>query len=464
MSQHNSEHKPHNPGAANGQSVSEQMQSWQQSLPACADKVLELAKARGATSAEVALGASRGLSVNARMAEVETVEFNQDQSLSLTLYKGQRKGQVSVTDLTDAALEQAVDMALAFAEHTAEDPFAGLAAAELMAKDWQDPQLYYPEPLDVDRLVELSLACESEGRDDPRITNSDGAGFYTGERTTVYANSHGFIGQLAGSNYSASCVLIAGAGDKMQRDYWYDSQRQWALLSDPQSIGRKARERTLARLNPQKISTRKVPVLFAAEVASGLIGHLMGAISGGSLYRNASFLKDKIGEQLFPEFISVYEQPHLQAGVASAPFDREGVATRDNVFVGDGVLQQYMLSSYSARKLGLETTANAGGARNLRISSTGESYEAILQKMGTGLLVTELMGQGVNMVTGDYSRGAAGFWVENGVIQYPVHEITIAGNLTDMFRQIIAVGADTDTRGSTQTGSILIEQMSVAGS
>ena len=443
--------------------ASEQMQSWQKQLPECAEKLLELAKKKGATSSELSIGASRGLSVNARMNEVETVEFNQDQSLSLTLYKGQRKGHVSVTDLTDKALEQAVDMALAFAEHTAEDPYAGLASAELMASQWDDPELYYPLPFDVEQLVDLSLACEAEGRKDSRITNSDGAGFHVGERTTLYANSHGFQGQLWGTNYSASCVLIAGEGDQMQRDYWYDSQRRWDLLSSPESIGQKAAERTLMRLNPQKISTRKVPVLFAAEIASGLLGNLMGAISGGSLYRNASFLKDRLGEPLFPEFVSVFEQPHLKGGVASAPFDQEGVATRDNTFVADGVLQQYMLGSYSARKLGLETTANAGGARNLRVSSTGESYDQMLKELGTGLLVTELMGQGVNMVTGDYSRGAAGFWVEKGVIQYPVHEITIAGNLQDMFRSIVAIGSDVDTRGNTQTGSILIEEMSVAG-
>ncbi len=451
------------PSSQSQDALSEQMQAWKEQLPNCADQVLSLARQKGATSAELSIGASRGLSVNARMGEVETVEFNQDQSLSLTVYKGQRKGHVSVTDLTDKALEQAVEMALAFAEHTAEDPYAGLADAALMAQSWQDPELYYPKPFDVDQLVDLSLACESVGRQDSRITNSDGAGFHAGERTTLYANSHGFQGQLWGTNYSASCVLIAGEGDQMQRDYWYDSQRQWDLLSAPEVIGQKAAERTLMRLNPQKISTRKVPVLFAAEIASGLLGHLMGAISGGSLYRNASFLKDRLGEQLFPEFVSVFEQPHLKAGVASAPFDQEGVATRDNVFVADGVLQQYMLGSYSARKLGLETTANAGGARNLRVSSTGESYEQMLQKMDTGLLVTELMGQGINMVTGDYSRGAAGYWVENGVIQYPVHEITIAGNLQDMFKNILAIGSDADTRGNTQTGSILIEQMSVAG-
>jgi len=459
MSQRNIKNQNHE----TDQALSEQMQSWHQQLPECAHKVLELASQKGASSAELSVSGSRGLSINARLAEVETVEFNQDQSLSLTLYKGQRKGHVSVTDLTDKALEQAVDMALAFAEHTAEDSFAGLADESLMAQQWDDPQLYYPEPFDVDRLVELSLICEAAGRTDERITNSDGAGFYAGESTTLYANSHGFTGQLWGTSYSASCVLIAGQGELVQRDYWYDSNRQWALLSDPEVIGKNAAKRTLSRLNPQKLSTGKMPVMFAAEVASGLVGHLMGAISGGSLYRNASFLKDRQGEQLFPEFVSIYEQPHLIAGVASAPFDQEGVATRNNVFVEQGVLNQYMLSSYSARKLGLETSANAGGARNLRITSTGETYEQILKKMGTGLLVTELMGQGVNMVTGDYSRGAAGFWVENGVIQYPVHEITIAGNLNDMFRHIIAIGSDVDVRGNTQTGSILIEEMAVAG-
>ncbi|MBB1485729.1 metalloprotease PmbA [Oceanospirillum sediminis] len=442
----------------------EQMNSWRAQLPECAQQVLERARSLGASAAEVSVSGSSGLSVNARMGEVETVEFNQDQSVSLTLYRGKKKGHVSVTDLTEKALNNAVDMALAFADHTAEDEFAGLADAGLMAKDWQDPELYYPQSLSVDTLTEQALLCENAGRSDQHITNSDGAGLYSGERVMVYANSHGFSGMLSGTNYSSSCVLIAGSGDNMQRDYWYDSQRQWSNLMPPEAIGKKAAERVLARLNPQKISTRKVPVLFAAEVASGLIGHLMGAISGGSLYRNASFLKDKLGEQVMPDFLSISEQPGLKAGVSSSPFDREGVATRDNTFVNQGVLSSYLLGSYSARKLGLETTANAGGARNLKVSTTGEDFAQLLKKMDTGLLVTELMGQGVNMVTGDYSRGAAGFWVENGVIQYPVHEITIAGNLNDMFRKIQAIGTDIDTRGNTHTGSILIEQMSLAGS
>ncbi len=445
------------------QQYSEQMSAWSRQLPSCAQHVLEEARAKGATSAEVSVSGSRGLSVNARLGEVETVEFNQDQSVSLTVYRGQKKGHVSVTDLTESALSNAVDMALAFANHTAEDEFAGLADAELMAKDWQDPQLYYHAELEVDDLVTRALTCEAAGRKDERISNSDGASVYAGERCAIYANSHGFIGQLSGTSYSASCVLIAGQGDQMQRDYWYDSQRQWGLLQDAQQIGAKAAERTLSRLNPQKLSTQKVPVVFAAEIAASLVGHLLGGISGGSLYRNASFLKDRLGEQIFPDFVSIAEQPHIAGGVSSSPFDREGVATRDNVFVQDGILSRYMLGSYSARKLGLETTANAGGARNVSITSTGEDLAGILAKMGTGLLVTELMGQGLNMVTGDYSRGAAGFWVENGVIQYPVHEITVAGNLNEMFKQILAVGRDVDTRGNIQTGSILIEQMMVAG-
>lgn len=445
------------------QEYSEQMNAWNSQLPACAQHVLEEARAKGATAAEVAVSGSSGLSVNARMGEVETVEFNQDQSISLTVYRGQKKGHVSVTDLTETALSNAVDMALAFANHTAEDEYAGLANAELMAQEWQDPELYYHTELAVEDLVERALECEAAGRKDERITNSDGASAYAGERSFLYANSHGFSGQLSGTNYSASCVLIAGQGDQMQRDYWYDSQRQWNLLQDAQQIGEKAAERTLERLNPHKLSTQKVPVVFAAEIASSLVSHLMGGISGGSLYRNASFLKDRLGEQIFPEFVSIFEQPHIKGGVSSAPFDREGVTTRDNIFVKDGVLNSYMLGSYSARKLGMETTANAGGARNLSIASTGEDFAGILNKMGTGLLVTELMGQGLNMVTGDYSRGAAGFWVENGVIQYPVHEITVAGNLNEMFKQIQAVGTDVDTRGNIQAGSILIEQMTIAG-
>ena len=449
--------------ASSQQEYSEQMKAWHKQLPACAEQILEQAKLKGATAAEVSVSGSSGLSVNARLGEVETVEFNQDQSVSLTLYRGQKKGHVSVTDLTESALSNAVDMALAFANHTAEDEYAGLADADLMAQNWQDPELYYPSDLSVDSLVDRALVCEAAGRKDERITNSDGASVFAGDRTSVYANSHGFLGQLSGTQYSASCVLIAGTGEQMQRDYWYDSQRQWSLLAAAEGIGEKAAERTLARLNPEKLSTRKVPVVFAAEIAAGIVGHLMGAISGGSLYRNASFLKDRLGEQIFPDFISIYEQPYIKGGVASSPYDREGVATRDNIFVKDGVLASYMLGSYSARKLGLATTANAGGARNLRISSTGEDFAGILQKMGTGLLVTELMGQGLNMVNGDYSRGAAGFWVENGVIQYPVHEITIAGNLNEMFKQIQAVGTDVDTRGSSQSGSILIEEMMVAG-
>lgn len=442
---------------------SEQIQLWQHKLPACAEQLLTQAKARGATAVEISLGGSSGLSVNARLGEVETVEFNQDQSLSLTLYQGQRKGHVSITDLTESALSNAVDMALAFAQHTAEDPFAGLADAELMAKDWQDPELYYPASLSVDQLVEQALACEAAGRTDPLITNSDGASAYSGERVFLYANSHGFSGMIASTNYSASCVLIAGQGETMQRDYWYDSGRQWSSLASAQSIGLKAAERTIARLNPKKLNTMKAPVLFCPELSSGLIGHLMGAISGGSLYRNASFLKDRLGEQLFPNFVSVYEQPYIKGGVASSPFDQEGVATRENIFVQDGVLSSYMLGSYSARKLGLSTTANAGGARNLRVSSTGQDAAQMLSQLGTGLLVTELMGQGLNMVTGDYSRGAAGFWVENGIIQYPVHEITIAGNLNQMYQQIVAIGTDIDIRGNTHVGSILIEEMMIAG-
>ncbi|OPX54952.1 microcin-processing peptidase 1. Unknown type peptidase. MEROPS family U62 [Oceanospirillum multiglobuliferum] len=442
---------------------SEQIQLWQQKLPACANQLIEQAKQRGATSVEVSLGGSSGLSVNARLGEVETVEFNQDQSLSLTLYKGQRKGHVSITDLTESALSNAVDVALAFAQHTAEDPFSGLAEAELMAKNWQDPELYFPANVSVDQLVEQALACETAGRADPLITNSDGASAYSGERVFLYANSHGFSGMIASTNYSASCVLIAGQGDGMQRDYWYDSGRQWLALADPQSIGQKAAERTIARLNPKKLSTTKAPVLFSPEVSSGLIGHLMGAISGGSLYRNASFLKDRLGEKLFPDFVSVYEQPNIKGGMGSSPFDQEGVATRDNIFVQNGILASYMLGSYSARKLGLSTTANSGGARNLRVTSTGEDADQMLAKLGTGLLVTELMGQGLNMVTGDYSRGAAGFWVENGVIQYPVHEITIAGNLNQMYQQIVAIGTDIDTRGNTHVGSVLIGEMMIAG-
>jgi PmbA protein len=427
-------------------------------------RLLERAKALGATQAEVSCSEERGLDVNVRLGEVETVESTRDRGIAVTVYFGQRKGSASTADLQDASLESTVAQACAIARHTEDDAAAGLAEAALMARTFPDLDGWHPWALGADEALDLALACEAAGREaDPRISNSDGASAATATSLSVYANSHGFIGRERSSHHSIGCALIAGQGDGMQRDGWYSSALAREDLESAAAIGRQAAQRTVARLQPRSMATAQMPVLYAPEVARSLIGHLLGAVSGGALYRRASFLLDSAGTRLFPDWFGIEELPLLRRGLRSSAFDGDGVATRNAPLVSDGILQRYVLGSYSARKLGLPTTANAGGVHNLKVTANAGDLTAIARQMGDGLLVTELMGQGVNGVTGDYSRGAGGFRVENGEITYPVDGITIAGNLKDMFAGIEAVGTDIDRRSHVHVGSILVGRMTVAG-
>ncbi|XKE46700.1 metalloprotease PmbA [Halomonas organivorans] len=428
-----------------------------------AEAALALARRLGADACEVGASVDQGVGVNVREGEVETVELSRDQGIAVTVYVGQRKGSASSTDASEASIRDVVEKALAIARHTGEDPAAGLAPAELMARELPDLDVHHPWPLSTEEAIDIALACEAAGRGMPGIKSSDGAGLSSGEGVRVYANSHGFLGSQRGSRHSLSCMLIAEDEGGMQRDYDYTSARDPRELLAPEAVGESAARRTLRRLGARRPATGRMPVLFDPTLASGLIGHLLGAIAGGALYRQSSFLCDRLGETLFPAWFSLQEQPRLVGGMASSPFDNDGVATRDNVFIDQGRLASYLLSAYSARRLGMETTGNAGGARNLRLAAPLESREALLARLDRGVVVTELMGQGVNGVTGDYSRGAAGFWVENGRIQHPVEEFTIAGNLEAMFKGLAGVGDDTDTRGSIHTGSWLIDEMTVAG-
>lgn len=432
-------------------------------LSALSQRLLERARTCGATQAEVSCSEETGLNVNVRMGAVETVESNRDRGIGVTVYFGKRKGSASTADLREESLNATVDQACAIARFTEDDEASGLAEPELMAREFPELDLWHPWSVDADRAIDLALACEAAGRADPRIANSDGASVGSGESLSVYANSHGFIGRERSTQHSIGCAFIAGEGDGMQRDGWYSTGLAYTDLESPEAIGRRAAERTLARLQPRSAATGEYPVLFAAEVARSLIGHLLGAVSGGALYRRASFLLDQAGQQLFPDWFSIDELPLLRKGLRSAAFDAEGVATRTAPLVSDGVLQRYLLGSYSARKLGLQTTANAGGVHNLVVKANAGGFGELLGGMSRGLLVTELMGQGVNAVTGDYSRGAAGFWVENGSIAWPVDGITIAGNLKDVFRRIEAVGNDVDPRSHVGVGSILVGNMMVAG-
>jgi PmbA protein len=431
--------------------------------------VIRRARAAGASQAEVSASVSTGLSVNVRMGEVETVERTRDRGFGLTVYFGQRKGSASTADLKPASIEATLAQACAIARYTEPDPCAGLADAAWMARaPLPDLDLWHPWQLDVECAIEIGREVETAGREHGAITNSEGAGVQCGDALGVYANSHGFVGRERGTHHSISCSLIAGKGDAMQRDGWYEYVRDASDFPAFAAIGRKAAERTLARLDARRLTTRECPVLFAPEVARSLIGHLTGAVSGGSLYRHASFLLDHAGKPVLPPFVQVLEKPFLPRGHASAAFDAEGVATRESALIEDGVLQRYVLGSYSARKLGLQTTGNAGGVHNLvvapgSIDGAAPDFETLLRRMGTGLFVTELIGDGVSIVTGDYSRGAAGFWVENGAVAYPVQEITIAGNLRDMFMNVQAIGTDLDPRSSILTGSILVGKMIVAG-
>jgi len=435
-------------------------------------KVLELAKSLGADGAEVAMSRQQGLSVGTRLGEVENVEFTNDGALGITVYQQGRKGSASTADLSEKALNQAVEAAVNIAKYTSVDDCSGLADKETLAMQVQDLDLYHPKALTTEQAIAIAKECEQSALDsDKRITNSDGASLDCFSGFKVYGNSHGQLVGYPSSRYSLSCVVIAGSNDEMERDYAYDVNRDFSLLDSGVSIGKKAASEVLSRLNPQKLSTMKVPVLFRSDIANTIWGHFIAAISGGNLYRKSSFLLDALGKDVFPDFVSIEERPHILKALASSAFDSEGVRTQDRDIIIEGALQTYLLTSYSARKLGLTTTGHAGGIHNWlvkdkNIVSKGckeADFDAMLKTLGTGLLVTELMGQGVNIVNGDYSRGAAGFWVENGEISYPVSEITIAGNLEKMLTGIVAIGADNDKHGSISTGSILIDEMQVAG-
>ncbi|MDG2536075.1 metalloprotease PmbA [Dyella jiangningensis] len=432
-------------------------------LAQLAEDVIRRARAAGASQAEVAASIDTGLNVNVRLGEVETVEHTRDRGFGLTVYFGKHKGSASTADLNPDSIQATLDQACAIARYTEEDEAAGLADAERMATQFPDLDLWHPWRIDTEGAIALGKQIEDAGRSHAGITNSDGASVQMGEAVAVYANSHGFLGRERGTRHSLSLSLIAGDEEGMQRDYWYDSVRSADDFMSAASLGNKAAQRTLSRMGARSLSTRQSPVMFAPEVARGLIGHLIGAVSGGALYRRASFLLDHAGKQIMPSWLNIVERPFLMRGQGSSVFDAEGVATRDSSLIENGVLARYVLGSYSARKLGLASTGNAGGIHNLIVETGQDDFAAMLKRMGTGLLVTEVMGQGVSTVTGDYSRGAAGFWVENGQIAYPVEEITIAANLRDMYANIVAVGADVDPRSHILTGSILLEQMTIAG-
>lgn len=425
--------------------------------------ILSQSKLAGATACEAEVSQGFGQNVSVRRGEVETIEYNRDKGLGVTVYFGQKRGHASTSDLSPQAIKDTVAAAVSIARYTASDEFAGLADENLLAREIPDLSLYHPWNLSVEQAIEQAKSCEAAAfAVDKRIDNSEGASVSTQESLFMYGNSLGFLGGYPSSRHDISCAVIAEDGG-MQRDYWYSSRRDAADLESAEAVGRKAGERTVRRLSARKIKTTECPVLFEAPIASGLIGHLVGAVSGGSLYRKSSFLLDSLGQQIFAPFVQIRELPHIPKGLASSPFDNEGVATHARDLIKDGVLQGYFLGSYSARKLGMTSTGNAGGNHNLIIESSGQDFAGLLKMMDKGLVVTELLGHGINPVTGDYSRGAAGYWVENGEIQFPVEEITIAGNLKDMFRQIVAVGSDILIQGSKQCGSVLIERMTVAG-
>lgn len=444
-------------------------------LQESAQQALAYAKAQGADAAEISLGITQEQNVSVRLEEVETLEFARDQGISIQVYFGQRQGSASCSDLALDSIKTSVEAACHIARYTEEDPDLGLADADLMATDFVDLQLDHPWDLSADQAIEYAKRCEAAGRQYAGISNSEGASCSTRRSQVLYANSHGFFDLESSSMHSLSCRLIAGSGSEMKRDYWYDLKRAATDLASPESIGQQTAERTLARLGAHaRIPTGHYPVLFDPSMAASLLSSLVSAISGRHLYRESSFLLDHLGETLFPEFVHIDERPKLQGGLRSANADSEGVATRNNIFIHQGRLLSYALSSYSARRLNrmgkrdlqgqdFATTANAGGLHNLRVSTTGQSTQALVSSIQEGLWVTSLMGSGVNLVTGDYSRGAAGFWIQNGQIAYPVEGLTLAGNLKDMFQQVQAIGAETDPRSSIHTGAWLIEGMTVAG-
>ncbi|MCC5855838.1 MAG: metalloprotease PmbA [Idiomarina sp.] len=442
----------------------EQLQQEAERAQEALQNALSHAKKKGATAAECALNYSRGLSVSTRMGEVETVEFNQDGSLGISVYRGQSKGNASTADLSPKAITAAVDKALEIARWTEADPFAGLADADLMAYDYPELELFYAADQTPEHASEQALRCERAMLSaDERIVNSDGASFSSHCGFRMYGNSHGFVGHYLSSRQSLSAMPIAREGDRMERDYAYTLARNPLDMNTPEAVAAEAVAATIARLGARKVKTCQVPVIFHRDVAHGLFGHFVGAISGGNLYRKTSFLLDHLGKQVLPSGFNIKENPLLKGGLASSAFDHEGVATQARDIVTDGVLQTYLLTSYAARKLSMQTTGHSGGIHNWFVEHGPDDLDALCRKMDTGLLVTELMGQGVNMVTGDYSRGASGFWIENGEIQFPVTELTIAGNLKDMLANIVAVGSDLDRRHGIQTGSVLLDRMKIAG-
>lgn len=433
-------------------------------LQTIAQMILDEAKKSGASSAEVGVTANKGFSVKAREADVETVEYNQDKSIDITVYFGKKSGSASISDVRPQAIRDAVEAACHIAKFTDEDPASGLADKSELAFGYPKLDTSYPWHLSVQTAIEMACECEREAlSSDKRIMSAEEAMVATEEGNYVYANTHGFVGVFPFSRHEVSCVLVAKEGEDMQRDYSYTIACDPKLMTSVSQVAQEAVARSVRRLGARRLKTMKVPVIFAAEEARSLFGHFIGAVSGGSLYRRATFLLDHMGKKVFPEYMHIQEQPHLHAGLGTAPFDNDGVATRANTFIENGVLSSYALSVYSARKLDMKSTGNAGGVHNLVIRPGNKDLQALLKTMNKGLLVTELIGQGVNIITGDYSRGAGGYWVENGEIQYPVHEITIAGNLRDIFANMVEVGSDVDVRGNTRTGSVLISEMMVAG-
>jgi len=428
------------------------------------EDILSEARQQGADQAEVSVSVDTGLSVGVRKGELENLEFNQDRGFGITLYVGQRKGSASTTDSSIEAIRDTVAAAKNIATYTEDDPCNGLADAALMPQALADLDLFHPWEIAPDQAIEMAVECEAAGLAvDDRLTNSDGANVNTQQSLRVYGNSHGFIGAYAGTRHGLNCVLIGEDGEGMQRDYWYTVGRDATELEAPAAVGEQAAQRTIARLSPRSAPTGTYPVLYTPSMASGLIGHLIGALSGGALYRRASFMLDSMGETILPEWISLVERPHLPGALGSANFDGDGVATRSKAFVDKGRVTSYVLSAYSARKLDLQPTGNAGGVYNLDVDGEQTETAQLIRQMDRGLIVSELMGQGINGVTGDYSRGAAGFWVENGEIAYPVAEVTVAGNLKDIYGRIVALGNDVDYRHNIRTPSVLVEAMTVAG-
>lgn len=428
------------------------------------EEMLARANQLGASSAEVGVNSSAGLATTVRLGEVDTIEFHRSKSVDITVYFGLRKGSASSSDTRAEAIESTIKAACDIAKIAQEDPYVGLADKALMAFDYPDLKLYYPHDLSPTEAIELAQNCEQIARtEDKRIVNSEGASVATSSSYYVYGNSHGFIGHYPSTSYSMSCSVVAKDKDTLQRDYYYTVARDFHDLESASYVAKQAAQRTLSRLGARKIKTTKAPVIFNAETAKGLFGSFIAAIKGSNLYRRSSFLLDHLNQQIFPEFVHIYENPHLLKGNSSAPFDAEGVRTQQKDFIRAGILKNYVLSSYSARRLGLMTTGNAGGVYNLFVEPNPMTQEELIKKMGRGLLVTELMGQGVNILTGDYSRGAMGYWVEDGQIQYPVEEVTIAGHLSEMFLNIQAIANDVDRRGNIHTGSVLVNGMMIGG-